>query len=104
MARKIAPESPAPASVPVKGWEVFFKVYPNPDLGQYGNMGLPETWRAVDSPEQASRVVRSFLDIHGLGSGNWGPESRRRRRDGVIVGKVSYNGRLWGTDGKTLAV
>jgi hypothetical protein len=49
-------------------------------------------------------VVRSFLDIHGLGSGNWGPESRRRRRDGVIVGKVSYNGRLWGTDGKALAV
>jgi hypothetical protein len=48
----------------------------------------------VSSYAEASRICSDFIQKHGLGSGNWMGGTITDAR-GKIVGKVSYNGRVW---------
>jgi hypothetical protein len=64
----------------------------NPDHGQYADVS-PR--RVVRSGTLAgiSRAARRYIKQHGLGGGNFPPAPVYM--DGILVGHVSYNGRVW---------
>ena len=51
----------------------------------------------VDNMEQASRLVSAVRDRSGAGASEMGAEFPIYE-DGVVVGHVSYNGRVWKGD------
>jgi hypothetical protein len=69
----------------------------NPDYGQDPHASMEgcaaDHWVCVAGPGEASRSVRSFIEEHGLGSGNWAGGALRKA-DGQLVGQVYYNGRV----------
>lgn len=84
----------------ISGYEVELEALPNPDFDRNSHEGTVRVKKhmvKVDSPEQASDVVRRFIDEHDLGSGNW--SGGNLHMNGKKVGYVSYNGRLWNNDG-----
>jgi hypothetical protein len=55
-------------------------------------------WRAW---EAAATLCRVYLSYFELGGGNWtGGEVEDMEQGGLIVGRVSFNGRVWSPDGK----
>ena len=69
----------------------------NPDIaGGYWQGGGPTRPRRVPVADfaEASRVVLQYISDNELGGGNWtGGEIRDLA--GTVVGRVSYNGRVW---------
>lgn len=70
----------------------------NPDIpGGYWSdaaVRIPSSKRrAVKDLLEAVHVVLWFIDRNGLGGGNW--SGGEVRRDGVVIARVSYNGRVW---------
>ena len=49
----------------------------------------------VASLEDASALCRAFIAEHDLGGGNWSGGLVRDTATGVVVARVSYNGRVW---------
>jgi hypothetical protein len=49
----------------------------------------------VASLEEASASCLAFIAEHDLGGGNWSGGQVRDTATGVVVARVSYNGRLW---------
>ena len=52
----------------------------------------------VESLEEASRIVRADIDATGVGSEEWYSHGRFQgvvRDDGKVIGRISYNGRIW---------
>lgn len=72
----------------------------NPDIdGGYWQDGNPHAKRhvlPVQNIEAASVVCRQYIERNGLGGGNW--TGGAVKRDGVMIGKISYNGRFWPMD------
>ena len=69
----------------------------NPDHRQDCTRSLPGVPRAlahVDSLREASDLCRAFIAYFDLGGGNWNG-GEIVRADGLVIGKVSYNGRVW---------
>lgn len=56
-----------------------------------------DAWRVVGSIEEASDVCCNFIDENDLGGGNW--SGGNVFRDGEMVARISYNGRIWNPDG-----
>lgn len=69
----------------------------NPDYGQYPDRPLPETvcgWARVDTLKEAVTLCRLYMEFYDLGGGNWNG-GLIQDANGLIVGRVSYNGRVW---------
>lgn len=73
----------------------------NPDFGQYAPVSNPVTVHAA-TIEEIAALAEAYRDFWNLGGGNWTSpcimEGKRK------VAKISYNGRLWGMDGKEIVV
>jgi hypothetical protein len=70
----------------------------NPDFGQDPDRPLPgvdANGVGVQDFAHASRVCLGYISLHNLGGGNWSG-GRITDRKGVEVGRVSYNGKVWG--------
>lgn len=48
----------------------------------------------VNSIEDAQREVRTYIEKHNLGSGNWAG-GKVLTEENEYVGHISYNGRFW---------
>lgn len=82
--------------------KVLLKAVGNVDFNEPRNIGFPGRWVDVKDLAEASKVCRTFLSENGLGCGNWaGGQIREGRK---VLGRVSYNGRVWGPDGAELLV
>lgn len=69
----------------------------NPDYQQTAGKTLPGVAQdvvAVSSLRQASEVCRAYIGKHQLGGGNWAGGDVLDA-SGVIVARVSYNGKVW---------
>jgi len=73
----------------------------NIDFGQNPNRPLPgtrtRTVRVKDFAE-ASAVCRRYIAENGLGGGNWTGGEITDEATGKVIGRVSYNGRVWGPE------
>lgn len=64
--------------------------------------GYKTEWVCVESFAEASSVVRQYIDSHNLGSRDWtGGEVKCK---GSIIANVSYNGRVWNSNGEELKI
>ena len=63
--------------------------------------GVPSKKVRVRSADQASAAVRAYIDTYGLGASNW-TGGDIRESSGKLIGRVSYNGRVWTPDGLLL--
>lgn len=63
----------------------------DPDSPLYG---VPNGSKAVVSLAEASKACRQYIDEHGLGGGQW-TGGDVLTKDGALVARVSYNGRIW---------
>lgn len=77
----------------------------NPDHRQDPRRALPDTtcgWAHVDTLAEASQICRTYIAFYDLGGGNWSG-GEITNADGLVIGRVSYNGRVWDLNGKELA-
>lgn len=85
--------------------QVEMKASPNPDYDapeHRATIRIKAFRHTVDSFKDASRAVRHFIETNDLGSGNW--TGGRIFNDGRVVGRVSYNGRVWDSVGNEIAI
>lgn len=79
----------------------------NPDIKGYWTPPKDPCYQAVpvNSLEGASQAFRGWIRYNGLGGGNLTEHAGKviRVQDGQIVARVSYNGRIWDTEGKEIA-
>jgi len=68
----------------------------NPDFGQdpYSPVS-PSLTVVVGTFEEASREAQEYRDAHGLGGGNWISPEVVDTDTGMVVARISYNGRVW---------
>lgn len=88
-------------------FEVALTNVGNPDYGQDPARKLPGTKNMtakVKTLREAADVCRDYILSFDLGGGNWTGGQIVRISDGLVVGRVSYSGRVWGTDGKEIAL
>lgn len=86
--------------------QVELKASPNPDYQKpehKATVRIKAFRHKVDSFKDASRSVRHFIETNDLGSGNF-TGGRVFDDSGRVVGRVSYNGRVWGNDGVEIAI
>lgn len=55
-------------------------------------------WAKVQSLEAASRACQEYIEGYGLGGGNWSGGAVRDAATKELVGRISYNGRIWPAD------
>lgn len=70
----------------------------NPDFRQDPRRPLPDTacgWAQVDTLKEAVELCLLYISFYDLGGGNWSGGLITRTADGLVVGKVGYNGRVW---------
>lgn len=78
-------------------YKVELKSCGNPDKGQDPFAPL---WGAgthivpVETIEEAQEVVRDYIEMNGLGGGNWAG-GKVWTEDDQYLGYISYNGRFW---------
>lgn len=95
---KTAPERKVKAAVKwllglgAKRYSVKLRSVGNPDFDQYRPISSPKTFEA-DTLEEISAACRAYIEKWDLGGGNW--PGCVIREDGVAIGYVSYNGRVW---------
>jgi hypothetical protein len=68
----------------------------NPDYGQSGPQSNRKAVTA-SSLDALSRLVRAYILEWDLGGGNW--TEPKVLRNGTLVGRISYNGRIWADNG-----
>lgn len=79
----------------------------NPDYSQDPDRPLPETtvgWAMVDTLKQAVELCLLYISFYDLGGGNWNGGLITRKSDGLVIGRVSYNGRVWADNAKEICV
>lgn len=84
--------------------QVELKASPNPDYDRpehQATVRIKAFRQSVDSFSDASRAVRRFINTNDLGSGNF-TGGRLFDEAGKVVGRVSYNGRVWAQDGSEI--
>lgn len=83
---------------------VELKASPNPDYEKpeyRATVRIKAFRHGVDSFKDASRAVRHFVETNDLGSGNF-TGGRIFNDHGEAIGRVSYNGRVWGNDNQEI--
>lgn len=78
----------------------------NPDYRQDCRRPLPETtcgWAHVDTLKEAVELCLLYISFYDLGGGNWNGGLITRTADGLTIGRVSYNGRVWADESWTPA-
>jgi len=55
---------------------------------------------AVASLQAASRIVRAYIEATGMGASAMGPGFGDVTADGVVLARISYNGRIWNPEGE----
>jgi hypothetical protein len=88
-----------------KKMQVELKASPNPDFDPpevRATIRIKAFRHTVDSFKDASRAVRHFIESNDLGSGNF--TGGLVFDGGRVVGRVSYNGRVWNTAGNEIAI
>lgn len=79
-------------------YHVLLQSRGNPDFGQDPDREIsPEERVAVADFAAASAACEDYVAEHGLGGGNW-TGGEVTDAGGVVVARVSYNGRVWGPD------
>lgn len=73
--------------------------FQDPDESMYG---VPEIRAHVASFKEASALCRKYIEIFDIGGGNWIGGEIVRVADNVVIGRVSYNGRIWAADGSEI--
>lgn len=76
----------------------------NPDHGQDPRRPLPETtvgWAHVDTIKEAVELCLLYVSFYDLGGGNWNGGLITRNEDGLAIGRVGYNGRVWSDEHRT---
>ena len=69
-----------------------------------GGEGEPDQSYQCNSLKAARLLMRLFIERHNFGASQLSKACGTvKDRTGGIVAHVSYNGRLWGTDGKLLS-
>jgi hypothetical protein len=70
----------------------------DPDRPMYG---VPDLTAHVDTMVEARGLCLKYIALFDLGGGNWSG-GQLVRADGLVIGRFSYNGRLWAdsTDGR----
>lgn len=86
--------------------QVELKADPNPDYSKddhRATVRIKAFRHTVDSYKDASRAVRHFIQTNELGAGNW---SGGRIFDDVgrVIGRVSFNGRIWDTSNNEIQI
>jgi hypothetical protein len=65
--------------------------------------GCPTLRIPVDSADRASALFAQYRDQHGIGSSEMSERCGNiHATDGVLIARVSYNGRVWTPDGTLL--
>lgn len=64
----------------------------NPDFGQYAPVSPPEICEA-DTLQEIVAACEAYIKKWDLGGGNW--KEPILREDGVAIGHISYNRRVW---------
>jgi hypothetical protein len=86
-------------------YEVLLANVGNIDHGQNPEAPLLGTnsgeWHPVADLEDASRVCCEYIANNDLGCGNWAGGKVRDAETQEVVAEISYNGRIWPTDGQT---
>jgi hypothetical protein len=88
-------------AAPPAAFRVLLASCGNPDLDQDPERPLPgASARTAESDDLAgiSRACREYIEQHGLGAGNWSG-GEVRAANGTLVGRVSYNGKVWSATG-----
>ena len=70
----------------------------NPDFRQdpYRSVyGVPDVEAHVQTLKEARDLCRAYISYFDLGGGNWTGGQIVRVSDGLVIGHVSYNGRVW---------
>lgn len=86
--------------------KVEMKASPNPDYDapdDRATIRIKAFRHEVDSFKDASRAVRHFIETNNLGSGNW-TGGRIFDDAGKVIGRVSYNGRVWDNDDNEIQI
>ena len=76
----------------------------NPDYRQDSSKPLPDTacgWARVNTLKEAVELCLLYIAFYGLGGGNWNGGLITQEADGLVVGRVSYNGRIWADEAWT---
>lgn len=81
---------------------------PNPDIpGGYWN-GIPSTPETqtveVENLAEGRKTLREWIESHDLGAGNMTRNCGKIYNQNVLVGRFSYNGRLWDETQKELPI
>lgn len=76
------------------GYLLKLRNAPNPDMGQYGDTGIPPAEVPVANLAEASAAAQAYIKAFDLGGGNF-PHAKVYNAAGVEVARVSYNGRVW---------
>ena len=75
-------------------YRIVLRSVGNPDFGQDPDQPMsPPEVVVVDTLQAASAAARAYIERHYLGSGNF--PSPRVVRNGRVVARISYNGRIW---------
>lgn len=61
----------------------------------------PRTTATVKTIAAARKAFTAWRDRNGLGGGNMTMKTGELRNGKTLIGRFSYNGRLWSPDGKT---
>lgn len=64
----------------------------NPDFGQYAPLSEPETVTG-ETLADIVKAAERYCGFWNLGGGNW--TTPAVKRDGKVIGYISYNGRVW---------
>ena len=64
----------------------------NPDFRQYAPIS-PSGIIQVSTLKEASEKCRQYIASWDLGGGNW--NGGQVLKDGKLIAKISYNGRIW---------
>lgn len=57
----------------------------------------------VETLKEASQISCQYIDFYELGGGNWNGGNITDAA-GIVIGKVSFNGRVWDNNGKEIAI
>ena len=75
-------------------YRIVLRSVGNPDFGQDPRQPMsPTEVVVVGTLRAASEAARAYIERHNLGSGNF--PSPRVVKDGRVVARISYNGRIW---------
>lgn len=80
----------------ISNLEIELEALPNPDHGAdsiEGTINIKKHKVKVNNISEAVALVHSFIEENNLGAGNF--SGGQLYENGKIIGKISYNGRVW---------